>query len=79
MLTGKGAIIERMVRAAGFTPTSFCKAKGLKKKTLDQAVYMNVVTEDLVEALESVYGGDYSWLIKEDGRCTKSTKRRRTN
>lgn len=79
MLTGKGAIIDRMVRAAGFSPSRFCEAFGLKKKTLDQAIYHNIVTEQLVAAIEKVYGGDYSWLIKEDGRCTRSTRQRRKN
>ena len=79
MLTGKGAIIDRMVRAAGFTPIGFCKKTGVKKRTLDQALYQGFVTEDLVRAIESVYGSDYSWLIKEDGRCTTSIYRRRKN
>lgn len=79
MLTGKGAIIDRMVRAAGFTMEGFCKKTGIKKRTLDQALYQGFVTDDLVRAIESVYGSDYSWLVKEDGRCTISTWRKPKN
>ena len=79
MLTGKGAIIERMVAVSGLSRAAFCKKHGITSQELTQAVRKNIVSKNVIRAIEEEYGSDYSWLEKEDGRCTKSTKRRLTN
>ena len=75
MLTGKGAIIDRMVRAKCLTYCEFCLKYGVRKQSLERAIYQNLVNGEVIKAIERAYGGDFSWLEKEDGRCTISTKR----
>lgn len=74
MLTGRGAIIDRMVRAKCGTYKEFCLKYRVRKISLESAIYRNIVNESVIRALERAYGGDYSWLEKEDGRCTQSTR-----